>query len=514
MPADPLQHLVSPSVRCAFLLLLAAAPAPALEVIATYPPRLARQVPPSAAISIRFDAAVDPASISPAAFRAFGRSSGAVAGTFTFHDGDTLVRLRPGRPFQAGEVVLVNLAASIEGAGGGTLQAGGFAFQFTVAAERGSRVFEAIDTLNVRSDPDDTTRLYGALPLDLDENGFIDLVTVNEISADLRVLMNASDGSGLFDDFLVPTTPVGPEASPNEPGDFDNDGDADVAVVNASESSVSVVLGNGDGSFAAERVLAVGSTPHGIAALDVDGDADTDLVTSNFGGSNLSVLVNDGAANFAAAVSFDSGGLGEWTIGAGDFDGDGIYDLAVGCLSGEEVRIFTGDGDGTFTFSVARDAEGSPWMLALADLDGDSDLDVTVANSYGGNGAAIPGDGAGGLGTAVPHAISGGAISSELGDFDGDGDPDWVMSSYSGARWELWLNDGAGAFTFDQRWLADEAGSCAVAFDSDGDADLDLALFDELTDDLFLERNSGSPAIVFADRFESADATGWSVAAP
>ncbi len=485
-----------------------------LGFVASEPPRNASNVAPTTAITLHFDRALLPGSVTAASFRAYGKQSGPVTGTLSFLAGNAAVRLRPSRPFAAGETVLVNLSHDLSAADGSPLRGAGQAFQFTIAAIGQARAFTDRDLISVRTTPGSGTRLYGAQATDLDLDGWLDLATMNEDTADLRVLMNLGDGTGAFGDFLQPPTPIGAGASPNEPGDFDNDGWPDAAVDNGSEGTVSIVLGNGNGTFAPEQVVTVGAGPHGIAALDVDGDADLDLLTANFVPGNLSLMLNDGAGGFASATTLDSGSGWEWTITSGDMDNDGITDLVVGVRTPDLIRILRGVGNGTFSFGSGTAAGGGPWMLVVADVNGDGNLDVTSANGGSANGTVLLGNGNGTLQAAVAHAIVGDAISTDLGDFDGDGDTDWILASYGGARWDMYANDGAGHFTYDQRFFAAQAGSCALPFDFDNDGDLDLALFDELADTIHLWENAAARQILFLDRFEQGDLTAWSAAAP
>lgn len=499
-----------------FLGILASGPllAGTLMVQSTEPPRNAGGVAPTSAITVHFDRALNGASVSGGSFRAYGKQSGPVTGTFTLLPGDLAVRLRPGRPFQAGETVLVNLSHDLSAVDGSPLRAAGYAFQFTIAATGAGMSFTDFDLISVRSSPGSGTRLYGAQATDLDLDGWLDLATMNEDTADLRVLMNLGDGTGGFADFLQPPTPIGAGASPNEPGDFDNDGWPDAAVDNGSEGTVSIVLGNGDGTFAPEQVVTMGSGPHGIAALDVDGDADLDLMTANFVPGNLSLTLNDGTGSFGTASTLDGGTGWEWALTSGDMDNDGITDLIVGVRTPDQIRILRGLGNGGFAFRFGVAAGGGPWMVGVGDVDGDGNLDVTSANGGSANGAILLGNGDGTLQSAVTHGIAGDAISTDLGDLDGDGDLDWILASYGGLRWDLFSNDGNGLFTFDQRFFAAQAGSCALPFDLDNDGDLDLALFDELADTIRLLKNAASRDLVFIDRFEQGDLTAWSASSP
>ncbi len=485
-----------------------------MQVQSTQPPRNAGGVAPESAITIHFDRPVNAATVSAASFRAYGRQSGPVSGAFTLLPGNQAVRLRPGRSFKPGETVLVNLSRDLAAVDGSPLRDAGYAFQFSILATGAGRSFTDIDLISVRTTSGESTRLYGAQATDLDLDGWLDLATMNEDTADLRVLMNLGDGTGAFGDFLQPTSPIGFGASPNEPGDFDNDGFPDAAVANGSESTISVVLGDGDGTFAPEQVIEVGDGPHGIAALDVDGDADLDLVSADFVPGNLSLTLNNGAGVFGAAAVVDGGTGWEWTITSGDMDNDGITDLVVGVRSPDQIRILRGLGNGGFAFRSQIAAGGGPWMLGVGDLDGDGNLDVTSANGGSANGAILLGNGDGTLQSAVTHAIVSDAISTDLGDLDGDGDLDWILASFGGDRWDVYSNDGAGHFAFDQRFFATQAGSCALPFDFDNDGDLDLALFDELADTIRLLENAASRQLLFVDRFEQGDLTAWTESPP
>src|SRR5205085_3943210 len=122
-------------------------------------------------------------------------------------------------------------------------------------------------------------------------------------------------------------TPTGNTPSPNEHADMNNDGKIDVITCDTAGNSVSVLLGNGDGTFQPAITYPMGLDPRGLAVLDADGDGDVDVATANNGGGNVALARNDGAGVLGAPTFLDGGGSGEFALTAADMDQDGIVDL-------------------------------------------------------------------------------------------------------------------------------------------------------------------------------------------
>jgi hypothetical protein len=468
--------------------LLAAQP----QVVATSPAANA-MAPADTAISITFDQPLLTSSVTATSLRVFAKQTGRATGSITFSDADQTVTFTPSRAFAAGELVLVNLANTIQAADTTPLRTAGWAFQFLVQTQPAARVFDAIQTQSNKTGAQ--TRIYGAAAADLDGDGWIDLTTVNEVSADLRVFMNRGDGSGLYKPVKLPPFPIGVESSPNETGDFDQDGKMDLAVSAAQGDGVWIARGAGNGTFSGAQVVPTGNEAHGVAVLDVDGDADLDIVDALAGDNEMAVLLNDGGGTFGSPTYFDSGCSGEWGLASGDLDGDGITDLVVGCVGDQQIGVMLGNGDGTFTVLPSQVAGGSPWQVALGDLDGDGDLDATLADAYQSfGGAVLLGNGDGTFGAPTLVDTGGHAPATDLGDLDGDGDLDWLLSGFGGGLWKLYVNDGAGNFTFDQEFAATANPSCAVLLDVDNDGDLDMALTDEIDDTVTIVQNTNGPS--------------------
>jgi hypothetical protein len=439
-------------------------------------------------VTVLFDQPVKRSTIDATSFRVFGRYSGRAEGSFSFSNGDRWVTFDPAQPFSAGEVVWVNLARSIRGATGAPLRSAGYAFQFGTSTDPSAGTFTQYASMS--NTTSEFTRIYGASASDLDNDGYLDLTTVNEVSADVRVFMNLGTGNGTYGAFLTPQG-IGDEASPNEPGDFDNDGNSDLCIAASNSDDVWILLGNGNGTFGAPQSIAVGQEPHGIQTLDVDGDADLDIVNCNRNDDNLSLMLNDGNGTFGAPTFFDGGVNGEYGLAAGDMNKDGITDLVVAGQGGSHLRTLLGNGNGTFTPAApAQSTGGQTWVVTLGDVDGDGDLDASTANSGSGNAAILKNTGAGAFAAPVTVNLGAHTVSTDLGDLDGDGDLDWSVSSFGGGFWRLYRNNGSGTFAFWQEITAPSNPSCSILLDTDNDGDLDLALTDEIANVVVLMRNN------------------------
>src|SRR5581483_10570988 len=145
-------------------------------------------------------------------------------------------------------------------------------------------------------------------------------------------------------------------------GDFNGDGKPDLVTANNESNNVSVLLGNGDGTFQPHQDYAVGSFPYSVAVGDFNGDGKQDLATAaNNGYPNgaVSVLLGNGDGTFQPYQDY-AVGFNPQSVAAGDFNGDGKLDLATANSQSNYVSVLLGNGDGTFqnqrTFPLGADA--------------------------------------------------------------------------------------------------------------------------------------------------------------
>src|SRR3989442_222466 len=255
-------------------------------------------------------------------------------------------------------------------------------------------------------------------------------------------------------------------------GDFNGDGRSDLAV--ATDGGVSVLLGNGDGTFQPARTFAVfigrfQSSHRSIAVGDFNGDGVQDLavaIKGFHGHGDVSVHLGNGDGTVRAALYLNTGGS-PWFITVADFNGDGVQDLAVATYDTDNMicpceytQSWLGNGDGTFTRRAAVYVT-NPQSLAVGDLNGDGRPDLAVANPMDNTVSVLLGNGDGTFQAAPTYDIACcRARSVAVGDFNGDGRPDLAVASGGGVS--VLLGNGDGTFQAAQRFGA-QPGSWSIA---------------------------------------------------
>ena len=457
---------------------------------------------PNHEIEITFDAPVDPATISEQTFMVFGRWSGPMTGTIEVSGDAMSVNFTPDGDFFYGEYLAVMLTNAVEGAGGESLEHG-YIWNYWTKTLPGSMVLPEVETIEMKYPEEVWIQCYGAYAGDINNDNFSDLVVVNEDSEDLRILLN--DGTGHFEDFIYQDLPFAQKPSTNEAADFNHDGEIDLAIGSRGGDEMSVMIGNGDGTFQEEVYYEGDEQVRGLAVLDFEGDGYMDVATANRVGSNMAYFRNNQDGTFAEIGTVDLDANGETATMAADFNEDGLLDLGVGAYQGSSVMVLISNGDGTFTLSSEVDVNANPWMIGCGDVNGDGHVDLVSANAGGGNMSVHFGDGMGNLGDPAYYPTGSFPLAVDLGDLDGDGDLDMISSNYSGVDFTLYENDGTGVFMNPITYDAEAAGSCAIFHDRNNDGVMDLTAVDEIADVVILYENSAPTQV------GSIDEVTWSV---
>ena len=287
------------------------------------------------------------------------------------------------------------------------------------------------------------------------------------------------DGSGGYG----PATRVAAGDQPRSVavGHFNRDEDLhlDLAVAKTGSGSVSVLLGNGDGSFGSATNYQVGSDsfswPLSVVARDFNSDSNSDLAVANFGSDNVSVLLSDGDGGFGAATNYPVGDR-PTSVAVGDFDRSGVPDLAVANAGSDNVSVLLGRGTGTFDDATSFAAGDGPSSVAVGFFDGDAWQDLAVANRGSDNVSVLLGGDRGSFGSATDLAVGDAPASVAVGDFDDDLDPDLAVANEGSGDVSVLLNNDAPD-AVDDTYAIDEDTSLTVAAagvlgnDTDGDGD-------------------------------------------
>jgi hypothetical protein len=244
--------------------------------------------------------------------------------------------------------------------------------------------------------------------------------------------------------------------------DLNNDGITDLVVASAANSStgtLSVLLGNGDGTFHAGQSLSIAlpsvpNPPVGVTIDDVNGDGKLDLiaVTASDGSSaGINVFLGNGSGTFPTTAVSGPAGAGGAVAVIADFNSDGKKDIAT-----SYGQILLGNGDGTFGLLPQTLPEGQQRGVAAADLNQDGKIDLAFTNSTAATVDVYFGNGDGSFVHSASYPTIHGATTIEASDLDGDGFPDlfvgtahggvYTASQFSESSFQSLLNYGDGTF--------------------------------------------------------------------
>jgi hypothetical protein len=283
--------------------------------------------------------------------------------------------------------------------------------------------------------------------------------------------------------------------------DFDGDGNLDLAVANSLSNYVSILLGNGDGTFRpGPQNPALPTGASFVTAGDFNNDGKLDLVTNDTSNPCLciSVLLGNGDGTFQDAITTQPP-FSVYAIGVGDFNHDGKLDLATAGTFGSSssVNILLGNGDGTFQYGASYPGEAVPEAIAVADFNGDHNLDLAIDNSEGGTVSVLLGNGDGTFQAAVDYSIP---FSNWVtaADVNGDHKLDLIVANNvingrmntSGAT--VFLGNGDGTFQQPGKFYqAGQETSYVAVGDFNGDKKPDLVITDFRYDDVYVMLNTG-----------------------
>jgi hypothetical protein len=273
---------------------------------------------------------------------------------------------------------------------------------------------------------------------DFNRDGKLDVATANDYVVDnhgVTVLLGQGDGT-----FVPAVPPTQFEwSSAIAAGDLNADGKLDLVATPVDsyvgESYAIVMLGHGDGTFESSWSGPYSGSFYSLALADFDGDGNTDVLT---GGSAM-IFRGNGDGTLQAPTDL---GIVTSSLTVADFDADGKLDLAATNSPNLGVSVLRGNGDGTFQPARSFAAGADPYSISAASVSGDGVLDLVVTNRDAVGGLTVLlGTGDGSFGPPITTVTGADSISLAVADFNADGRPDAAVTDYS--KVSVLLNDGS-----------------------------------------------------------------------
>jgi Ca2+-binding RTX toxin-like protein len=292
--------------------------------------------------------------------------------------------------------------------------------------------------------------------------------------------------SGDGDGDALGGSPEGAGTGPSDVvlGDFDGDGDLDVAVNNTVAGTVTVLENDGCGCLAPFESSPIPITPGAVSMVsgDFNGDGKLDLAAAGPLGT-MNVLLGAGDGSFVSTAVPVVFGFGLTEIVVGDFNKDGKLDIAAATSLG--ALIGTGDGNGSFLFTPPAPSGMLPGSIATGDIDGVNGLDLVITDAASGLVSVLLNNGFGGFNPSIPVLTPGGAATDvQLGDFNGDGKFDMVLSEAGLDTVSVMLSAGGGAFFPATTYQVGQDPSSLTLADMNDDGSLDIVVVNTGSEDI------------------------------
>jgi hypothetical protein len=283
-----------------------------------------------------------------------------------------------------------------------------------------------------------TTGAYptGGAIADFNGDGKLDVITADYHGNSVSILLNAGTGTGALLPRVTYPTLDGAETSNLAVGDLNNDGNPDVVATNPQQHSVTLFIGRADGTLIKAQDIQVGVTnaaqPYSAAIGDFDGDGNADLAIAEETSGTIIVRLGKGDGTFQPEASYEIGGVRDYIIITHDMNRDGKLDLLSANRGSDNVSVLIGRGDGTFRKPILSSLKPSvgPYSIAVDDFNQDGVPDIVTANFMSNDSTVLLGIGTGNFEPVInagPTGIHPYGIAT--GDFDGDTHPDFATAN-------------------------------------------------------------------------------------
>ncbi len=327
---------------------------------------------------------------------------------------------------------------------------------------------------------------------DVNRDGRPDVITANRLVDDVSVLLGNGDGTFEKQQFFdVGTNPVSVAVE-----DLNRDGLLDIVTANEGDGTAthpggaSVLLGNGDGTFQSAQSYDAGKTTESIVIEDINGDGLPDIITANFGSNNVSVLLQNVDGTFGKPIFFAVGKTPN-CVAVGDIDGDGLPDLVTANRNDNSLSVLLGDGHGTFANPITVAVKTAPVFVTVADVSGDGLLDLITANTTSNDVIVLLRNADGSFRQARSFAVGKHPESVAVADVNGDGRLDLVTANLFSSDASVLLGNGDGTFQPTRSYSVGTSPFTVVVQDINGDGHPDLVTANRFSNDVSVLLGNG-----------------------
>jgi hypothetical protein len=311
---------------------------------------------------------------------------------------------------------------------------------------------------------------------DVNGDGKLDLVTSVFLTDSVTVQLGNGDGTFQAATPILIATGFGP--AENHLVSLRGNGTLDLVVASFNTNQIAVLLGKGNGTFEGPTFYTVGSatnTPTSLTTGDFNHDGNLDVAVADTGDNTVSILIGNGSGALTPLGAPIRVGTNPEAIRAGDFNNDGYSDLAVANYRDGTVTTLLNNQNGTFTptvISIGSGAGSGPQALAVTGTG--NTLLLAVANFRDNTVSVLQSDGNGAFGAQKIVAVGKGPDDVNFADFNGDGIPDLAVSNYTDGTVNLVLGSSGGTYSaLGPFSVGDNPYSAAVGdLDSDGTPDI------------------------------------------
>lgn len=327
---------------------------------------------------------------------------------------------------------------------------------------------------------------------DFNHDGNLDVAVASAPGTAAAIAVFLGNGDGTFRPPVYYSGGVNPGSLAT--ADFRGNGMLDIAAAGADD--IDILLGNGDGTFQSPTQYSVPNSASFVAVGDFNNDQKLDLVFISFG--SIGVMFGNGDGTFQSPVYFSPPHTPS-SLGVGDFNHDGKLDLAIGEQFGGtgQVQIYLGTGNGTFQLGDTYAVGVSPTSIAVADLRKKGKLDLAVACMGSGAIFVLLGNGNGTFEQAVSYTGPGFAYWVSVADLNGDGKPDLAGANFSlgtsppTTDVSVFLGNGDGTFGTPTNYPSGGENTYIAIGDFNNDKKPDLSVVDSLNSDALVLLNTG-----------------------